>query len=396
MSQDVIVVLNSGSSSIKFSLFEANAELKQLFSGQIEGLKVNPHFVAKDQHGTKVDDRILAEGNAAKEYRHPQALEVLFEWIDGHLDGAQVKGVGHRVVHGGTEFAKPVLVNKQIEQDLIALKPLAPLHQPHNMAAISRLLETKPALPQVACFDTAFHRTQKPVAQMFAIPREITEAGVKRYGFHGLSYEYIASQLPAYLGDKANGKVVVAHLGSGCSMCALDQRLSVESSMGFTALDGLIMGTRCGSIDAGVLLYLMNERGMGYEELTDLLYKKSGLLGVSGISNDMRNLLESQAAEAAEAVELFVRRVVKEIGALTAVLEGFDALVFTAGVGEHSDVIRERVCSRLSWMGLKLDPSANQSNGPRISADDSAIQAWVIPTNEEKIIAHHSLTLLSA
>jgi acetate kinase len=303
----------------------------------------------------------------------------------------RIAAVGHRVVHGGEHFAAPVLIDDAILDQLEKLAPLAPLHQPHNIAPIRVISRIAPDIPQVACFDTAFHRTQPPVAQLHALPRDLSATGVKRYGFHGLSYEYIASVLPGIVGDAARGRVVAAHLGNGCSMCAMRDGKSVTTTMGFTALEGLPMGTRSGAIDPGVLLYLLTERGMSVADVSDLLYHRSGLLGVSGVSNDMRKLLASNAREAAEAIELFVYRINRELGSLVAALGGIDALVFTAGIGEHAAPVRARVCESAGWLGIRLDPAANAAGGPRISAADSPVSAWVVPTNEELMIARHTL-----
>ncbi len=301
---------------------------------------------------------------------------------------------GHRVVHGGERFAAPVLVNQEVLQALQALVPLAPLHQPHNLDAIRALAHVKPGIPQVACFDTAFHRTQPAVAQAFALPQELTEAGIARYGFHGLSYEYIARVLPGIAGETGRGRVVVAHLGNGASMCALQGGRSIATTMSFTALDGLPMGTRSGSLDPGVILYLLSERGMDVAALTDLLYHRSGLLGMSGLSSDMRALLASNASSARAAIDVFVYRIRRELGSLVAALGGLDALVFTAGIGEHAAPIRARVCEQTAWLGIRLDPEANARGGPRISGPDSSVSVWMIPTNEELMIAEHTVALL--
>ncbi|HRE55688.1 MAG TPA: acetate/propionate family kinase, partial [Candidatus Competibacter sp.] len=305
----------------------------------------------------------------------------------------KIGAVGHRVVHGGLSYDRAVQVDEGVIADLERLIPLAPLHQPHNLASIRALAEVAPELPQVACFDTAFHRAQPRVAQLFALPRALLDSGVRRYGFHGLSYEYIARRLPDYM---PAGKVVVAHLGSGASLCALQDGRSVESTMGFTAVDGLPMGTRTGALDPGVVLYLLQERGYDARAIEKLLYKESGLLGVSGISNDMRDLLESDDPNAAEAVELFVYHVGKHAAALASALEGLDALVFTAGIGENAAAVRERVCRRLEWLGVRLDPEANRRGGPRISTEASPVSVWVIPTDEERMIALHVRDCLRA
>ncbi len=302
--------------------------------------------------------------------------------------------VGHRVGHGGLDYAAPVRLTAEIVDRLAELIPLAPLHQPHNLAPIRTLLAKRPELPQVACFDTAFHRSQSEVAQAFALPPEITQRGVRRYGFHGLSYEYIASILPQYDARAATGRTVVCHLGNGASMCGLHGSKSVATTMGFTALDGLPMGTRCGNLDPGVVLYLMDELRMDAQAVEKLLYQQSGLLGVSGVSSDMRAVLASGEPRAKFAVELFTYRVGRELGSLTAALGGLDALVFTAGIGEHAPAIRERVCQAAAWLGVELDPVANSEGRTRISTDNSLIPVWIIPTNEELMIARHVQHLL--
>ncbi len=307
-----------------------------------------------------------------------------------HAAGRRIAAVGHRVVHGATRYSQPVRVDDAVLEALKSFIPLAPLHQPHNVAGIEAMRDSMGGVPQVACFDTAFHRSQPPLAQLFALPRRLTAEGVRRYGFHGLSYEYIAEILPRHLGDRAEGKVVVAHLGNGASLCAMEQRRSRASSMGFTAVDGLMMGTRCGNIDPGVLLYLMRKHQMDARALERLLYKESGLLGVSGISQDMRELLASPAPEAREAVDLFCYRLVREIGALAAVLGGIDALVFTGGIGEHAAPIREQACRALAWLGLEFDAEANATRATVISRPGSRLTALVLPTNEEWIIARHT------
>jgi acetate kinase len=377
-----ILVLNAGSSSIKFSLYAEGP----VASGQIGGIYTQPRFVAGS-----------AEKNwpAGTRLGHDGALAHIVDWLKA-AHGAQYRlaAVGHRVVHGGADYAAPVRVDAAVLAKLEKLVPLAPLHQPHNLSPIRALLERSPGLPQVACFDTAMHRSNPPVAQMFALPAELTEAGVRRYGFHGLSYEYIASVLPQFDPAAARGRTVVLHLGNGASMCALHAGRSVASTMGFTAVDGLPMGTRCGAIDPGVLLYLMDERKMDARALEKLIYQQSGLLGVSGISSDMRVLLESAEPRARLAVELFVYRIGRELGSLAAALGGIDALVFTAGIGEHAATIRERVCRQAAWLGVELDAKANAAHGPRLSTASSRVAAWVIPTNEELMIARHTRELL--
>ncbi len=393
---EVILVLNAGSSSIKFSMFAVESggnSLALLFRGEIEGVGSEPRFLVADVSGQHmVDEPLTGEDPGA--LGHEEVLAALLAWVERHSAGLTVIAVGHRVVHGGVKFAAPALLDASLINELDKLVPLAPLHQPHNLAAVRALVRIKPDLPQVACFDTAFHRTQPHIAQTFALPRDLSEAGIKRYGFHGLSYEYIAHVLPDVAGAIADGRVVVAHLGNGCSMCAMRGRKSIATTMGFTALEGLPMGTRCGSIDPGVVLYLMSERGMDVAAVTDLLYHKSGLLGVSGVSSDMRELLNSDSPRAAEAIDLFVYRIGRELGSLVAVLGGLDALVFTAGIGEHAAPIRARVCEDARWLGIRLDPAANLGGRPRISAADSRVSVWVIPTNEELMIARHTMARL--
>ena len=324
----------------------------------------------------------------------PSALDALAAWLRSRYSGARVLGVGHRVVHGGAKYAAPTVVTPEVLADLRALIPLAPLHQPYNLAAIEAVAERLPGVPQVACFDTSFHRGQPAVAEVVPLPREVCRDGVQRYGFHGLSYEYIASVLPEVAPDLARGRAIVAHLGSGASLCAMKNRRSVDSSLGFTALDGLCMGTRPGAVDPGVILYLFQNLRLSAKDVETILYKKSGLLGISGISNDMRDLLGSTEPAARLAVDYFVYRAAKEIGALAAVLGGIDGLVFTAGIGENSAEIRKRICEASAWLGIDLEHDANERKGPRISRSGSRVSAWVIPTNEELIIARHTGMLL--
>jgi acetate kinase len=388
----VILVLNAGSSSLKFCVYRiADAETWRLEArGQIEGIGTAPRLTAKDGEGAKLDDQRLE----ATVRDASSALDHLAAWLRARFQGTRVLGVGHRVVHGGAQHAAPVLVTPQVLKDLRELVPLAPLHQPYNLAAIDAVAERLPTVPQVACFDTSFHRGHQPVADLVPLPLEIRRSGVQRYGFHGLSYEYVASALPRVAPDIASGRVVVAHLGSGASLCALKNGRSVDSSFGFTALDGLCMGTRPGALDPGVVLHLFQQLGLSAKEVETVLYKKSGLIGISGISNDMRDLLGSSEPGAQLAVEYFVYRAAKEIGALAAVLSGIDGLVFTAGIGENSAEIRERICRACGWLGVDLDSAANRQNGPRISAVRSQVSAWVVPTNEELMIARHTGLLL--
>ena len=388
-----ILTINAGSSSIKFALFELNGGLSETatVSGQIDGIGAEARLVARDPAGKHEVALQLAGGQEAQ---HQASLNFLPKWLQETQKGWNLAAVGHRVVHGGELFSAPIAVDREIVHKLERFINLAPLHQPHNLNGIKAIAQLLPAVPQVACFDTAFHRTNPPVAQAFAIPRALSAEGIKRYGFHGLSYEYIARVLPGHT-PRANGRVIVAHLGNGSSMCAMLERRSLASTMGFTAIDGLMMGTRTGAIDPGVLLYLMDNKGMGSPELTRMLYKESGLLGVSGISQDMRTLLASSAPEAEEAIDLYCFRIVRELGSLAAAVGGLDVLVFTGGIGEHAAEIRRRVCTRLAWLGATLDDAANAADRLRISTSESGVDLLVIPTNEEWMIAHHAQYLLA-
>ncbi|PWC33883.1 acetate/propionate family kinase [Azospirillum sp. TSO35-2] len=393
--QAAYLVINAGSSSLKFSVFQggAKADLEAVINGQISGIGTAPRFQAKDASRHVLADHGWAEGENPD---RATLLSHLIDWLDGHLKGATLVAAGHRVVHGGTRFAAPVLVTPEVLAGLETLIPLAPLHEPHNIAAIRALAEVYPSLPQVACFDTAFHQSQPWQSQTFAIPRELTAEGVRRYGFHGLSYEYIAHRLPQVAPELADGHVVVCHLGSGASLCAMRGGHSVDTTMGFTALDGVPMGTRPGTIDPGVLIYLMREKGYGADDLEKLLYHKSGMLGVSGISNDMRDLENSDQPAAAEAVELFCHNVAKQVAALAGSMGGLDAVVFTAGVGENSTLVRARVAEKLAWLGVAVDPAANRAKATRISTTESRVPVFIIPTDEERMIASHTLNLVSA
>ncbi len=390
---DAIAVLNAGSSSIKFSLFVAqDGDLELVARGQAEGLFTSPRFVAKDSAGKVLSEKAWGEG---VQLGHAGALDHLVGVLRAGLGTNRLVGVGHRVVHGGLEYAEPVRVDAAVLAALEKYVPLAPLHQPHNLAPIRMLLERAPELPQVACFDTAFHRAQPPVAQAFALPKAITDLGVRRYGFHGLSYEYIAGALPRHDAAAARGRVVVLHLGNGSSMCATVAGRSVASTMGFTAADGLPMGTRCGNLDPGVVLYLMDELRMDARAIEKLIYQESGLLGVSGISSDMRTLEASAEPGARAAIDLYIYRIGRELGSLAAAAGGLDAIVFTGGIGENSRSLRERVCRDAAWLGIEVDPAANAANGPRISAASSRVSAWAIPTNEELMIARHARRVLA-
>ena len=389
---DYALVLNAGSSSLKFSVFHrTDDEDWHLESrGQIQGIGTAPRIVATDSSGAR-----LADGKLGGEVHDGRgALNALALWLRSIYGGAQVVGVGHRVVHGGARFMGPVIVTQEIVSELRRLVPLAPLHQPYNLAAIDAVFERMPGVPQVACFDTSFHRGQPAVATLVALPREIRRAGVQRYGFHGLSYEYIASVLPRVAPEIALGRVVVAHLGSGASLCALKNGKSVDCTLGFTALDGLCMGTRPGSVDPGVILYLFQGLGLSVKEVETILYKKSGLLGISGISPDTRELFRSSDPAAQLALDYFVYRAAKEIGSMAAAMGGVDGLVFTAGIGENSAEIRKRICEASAWLGVELDPEVNRNHGPRISAGSSKVSTWVIPTNEELMIARQTGLLL--
>jgi acetate kinase len=388
---DAILVLNAGSSSLKFTEFIIVGEtLETKVSGNLEELYGHARFRARDANGNVVGERVWSDDAPPQ---HAGALEFLFEWLQANA-GDAVLVVGHRVVHGGTEFAAPVLVDEAVLGKLAELAPLAPLHQPHNLLPIRVIAERRPALAQIACFDTAFHCSAPPLAQAFALPRSITDRGVRRYGFHGLSYEYIASVLGRHDARAAAGRTVVLHLGNGASMCAMRGGKGVASTMGFTALDGLPMGTRSGSLDPGVILYLMQELKMDADAIESLLYRESGLLGVSGVSSDMRELLESSDPQAKLAIDLFVYRISRELGSLAAALEGLDAIVFTAGIGERAAMIRHAVCRQAAWLGVELDRAANTAHGPRISTTSSHVAAWAIATNEELMIAQHCRALV--
>jgi len=389
---DVVLVLNAGSSSLKFALYPCVVARtwQAVGRGQIEGIGTTPRMSAKAADGSTLPvprlASTLADGRAA--------LALLAQWLNETFAGARIVGVGHRVVHGGPDHGCPVVVTPAVLDELRKLEPLAPLHQPYNLGAIDAVALRLPGVPQVACFDTSFHRGQPAVAELVPLPAELRQGGLQRYGFHGLSYEYIASVLPDIAPAVAGGRVIIAHLGSGASLCALRDHRSVDSSLGFTALDGLCMGTRPGALDPGVVLYLFQGLGMSAQEVETVLYKRSGLLGISGISNDMRDLLASDAASARLAIDYFVYRAAREIGALTAVLGGLDAIVFTAGIGEHSAVIRRRICEASAWLGLQLDLAANDAHASCISSASSKVSAWMIPTNEELMIARHTGRLL--
>jgi acetate kinase len=388
---DYALVLNAGSSSLTFGVcWRPEAEDWRLESrGQIEGIGTSRHLFARDAAG-----RTLVNQKLGRVHDGFNALDAVATWFRTTYCDAQLVGIGHHVLHGGTQYTGPTVVTPQVLADLYRLVPLAPLHQPYNLAAIEAVSEKFPGVPQVACFDTSFHRSQPRIARVVPLPREVCGSEVQRYGFHGLSYEYVASVLPRVAPEIASRRVIAAHLGSGASVCALKDGKSIDCSLGFTALDGLCMGTRPGSLDPGVVLYLFQTLKLSAKEVETILYQKSGLLALSGISSDMRDLLHSRGPRARMAVEFFVYRAAKEIGALAAVLGGLDSLVFTGGIGEHSTEIRQRICESCAWLGVELDATANSRNGPRISSPSSKVSAWVIPTNEELMIARHTGMLL--
>lgn len=387
---ELVLVLNAGSSSVKFAVYDAHqgGRVREACSGQAEGLLTRPRFqVRLGQNEPEV--------HSIAETGHDAAIAFLAHWLRQSFGGAQLLAVGHRVVHGGDPPPGPTVVTEALLVRLDALVPQMPLHLPHNLAPMRSLMRLLPQVPQVACFDTSFHRTLPRLEQLFAIPRTLIAEGVRRYGFHGLSYEYVTRQLRDLAPEIADRRVIVAHLGSGASMCAVQNGASIATTMGFTGLDGLPMGTRPGSIDPGILLYLMDAKGMGPREIEDFLYRQSGLLGLSGgISNDMRELMESDAPEAVEAVAFFVRRVCREMGSLAAVLGGLDALVFTAGIGEHAAALRTAICRHSAWLGISLDEAANGEHRQVISQPDSAVRVLVIPTDENRIIAEHAVALV--
>lgn len=390
---DAILTLNAGSSSIKFALFVIGISnmlsLTSHGSSEIDGPQ--QHFIAKDPAGA-----VLKDERWTPEDQHFQpVLEHMMTWAENHLGQNHLIAAGHRVVHGGPDHYNPERVTKPLLEALDRLIPLAPLHEPHNIAPIRAIMAARPNLPQIACFDTAFHHTMPAAATRFALPREYEAAGVRRYGFHGLSYEYVAGRLREIAPDLATGRIIAAHLGNGASLCAMQDGRSVDTTMGFSALDGLMMGTRCGRLDPGVILYLEQECGLTAGQIQDLLYKQSGLLGVSGgISSDMRALLTSKDPRAKEAIDLFVYNIVREIGALTSTLGGLEGIIFTAGIGENAPEIRAGVCERLGWLGVVLDEKANAHNAGIISTTQSRVAVHVIPANEEVMIAHHTLNTI--
>jgi acetate kinase len=386
-----IAVINAGSSSIKFAIYDVATDETCLFRGQIDAIGVAPRLRVVDATGEVIEERAFA----SEGFDHDAAAREILSLGGKLLQGAHVAGFGHRVVHGGLQYDSPVRVTLGILDDLAKLAPLAPLHQPHNLSPIRTILNVAPHLPQVACFDTAFHRNQSPLAQTFALPRRFTDSGVRRYGFHGLSYEFLAARFGELAPALASARIVIAHLGNGASMCAIRDGRSVATTMGFTAVDGLMMGTRCGAIDPGVILYMMQEHGMDAAAIEDLIYRRSGLLGVSGVSSDMRALRASSDPAASEAIALFVYRIVRELGSLVAALGGIEALVFSGGIGAHDAMTRAEVLNGSRWIGAVLDPDRNSRGDLRISADDSAVSVWAVPTDEERLIARHTAALPS-
>lgn len=388
-----ILALNAGSSSIKCAVFSQGGDgedLMRLLEVDVTGLPDAPSCLAVNGDGA----RLAGPQFGAHEIDPETILERLLDWLAEYAaDFGGISAVGHRVVHGGMHFSGPVAIDAEVLARLAALEPLAPKHQPHNLMPAKRLYASRPELLQVACFDTAFHRTQPPVAQWYALPRRYRDEGIIRYGFHGLSYEYIARVLPGYDAAAARGRTIVAHLGHGASLCALQAGRSVATTMGFTTLDGLPMGRRSGALDPGIVLHLIGSLGFSVEEVEDLLNHQSGIYGVSGVSDNMRELLNSDSPAAREAIDLFVYRAVREIGSLTAALGGLDALIFTAGVGEHAPEIRRRIAEGLTWLGLRLEPRANERNDAAITTPDSAVRGWVIPTDEERMLAEHTLAI---
>lgn len=389
-----ILAINAGSSSIKFGLDEIGADdgITTVASGQIEGIGTAPHFSAKDADGHVIAEQRWPDAKAS----HETLLSSLLDWVEAHLGDEELIAVGHRVVHGGRRFFGPVLLTPGVVGELAALTPLAPLHQPHNLSPVRAIAALRPTLPQIACFDTAFHHAMPAVASRFALPRDYAAEGVRRYGFHGLSFDHIAVTLRKQEPELAAGRVIVAHLGNGCSLCAMRDGRSIDVTTGFTALDGLVMGTRCGDLDPGVILYMLQHRHLDAAAIEHLLYRESGLLGVSGLSSDMRALLASPTVEAAEAVELFVYRIGREAGGLASVLGGIDGLVFTAGIGEHAAPIRAAACGRLAWLGIELDPAANERGHGVISTQASRVRVLVIPADEEATIVRDVLSVLRA
>ncbi|WP_018012904.1 acetate/propionate family kinase [Sinorhizobium medicae] len=388
---EAVLVVNAGSSSLKFQIFGiAGGGLQRQVRGKIDGIGTHPHLKASNADGTDLVDRAL-DSSTVRDL--PTAIAEARNWLAG-VDGIELRAIGHRVVHGGPDYVRPVLIDAAVLERLASYQHLAPLHQPNNLAPIRLAMDINPDVPQVACFDTAFHRGRAEHTDCYALPHAFYEDGIRRYGFHGLSYEYIAERLREVAPDIAGGRVIVAHLGSGVSMCALKDGRSVETTMGFTALDGLPMGTRPGQLDPGVILYLLTHHGMSAQEISGLLYHDAGLKGLSGISNDMRELSASEDPRASFAIDHFVHRCSLHAGMLAAALGGLDAFVFTAGIGENSATVRARIAERLDWLGAELDAKANDTGAPVVSRAGSRVSLHVIPTDEELMIARHTLALL--
>jgi len=395
MPSNIILVLNSGSSSVKFAVFQnqsPDSPLKRLIAGQITGVGTQPSFSAKDSNGKALK---LANNNAlVATSDHAGVLTVLLNWLHGDEMDLKITAAGHRIVHGGTDFTKPERVTPATVADLKKLIPLAPHHQPHNIAAIEALSKRLPRLEQVACFDTAFHAAMPGEAAQLGLPAAYAQRGMRRYGFHGLSYEHIVDALPRVCAAPLPDRLVIAHLGNGASMCAVKNGIGIATTMGFSTLDGLPMGTRSGSLDPGAILHVMREDGLDLQGLEDLLYNRAGLLGISGVSSDMRVLLDSNEPSARAAIDYYCYRITRELGSLAATLGGIDALVFTGGIGENATPVRANVVNRSAWLGLHLDQTANDGAGPRITSPDSAVPAWIVPADEESIIARHTLDVL--
>ena len=392
MDKDILVI-NAGSSSIKFAvyLWQTGGNLTEDLHGQIEDIGNHPHFKAIDSSKKTLVDNLL---QSTETLSFKDCFKIISAWLEEYAQGREIAAIGHRVVHGGIKYTAPVIVDDLVLNDLESLVPLAALHQPHNLAAIRAFQELLPGVPQIACFDTAFHHSQPEMAKYYGLPRSYFEQGIRRYGFHGLSYEYLTRVLPSLDAGISEARIIAAHLGNGASLCAIRNGRSVATTMGFSVLDGLIMGTRCGSLDPAVVLYLLSTCKMDLPAVERLLYHESGLFGLSGLSNDMKKLLESASEEARLAVNLFIYRAVRETGSLAAALGGLDALVFTGGIGEHSAEIRGKICGQLSWLGLDIDAEANQASASRISSRDSRISVWVVLADENRIIASHTQQLL--
>jgi acetate kinase len=389
-----VLTLNAGSSSIKFALFGIDGDRpEERLRGEAETIGATTRLKAVAANGDSLVDRTSSRGDGLD---HEAMIAVILALADERLEGDQITAFSHRLVHGGARFDASVRITPEVLAALDGLSQLAPLHQPHGLAAVRAVLSLHPAATQIACFDTAFHRTMPPTATRLALPPAWEAQGVRRYGFHGLSYEYVAGRLAELDPAAARGRTIVAHLGSGASLCAMIDGVSRDTTMGFSVLDGLVMGTRCGALDPGVILYMLQQAGMTPEAVEHLLYHQSGLLGLSGVSADMRVLKQSPLPAAAEAIDVFLFRLLRELGGLVASIEGLDSLVFTAGVGEHDPDIRRRVCEGLAWMGVRIDAAANEASKLKISDAGSAVSVWVIPTDEERVLAAHAQRLLAA